>query len=73
MSPTILHQFWFLVERIQESNLSTLDDETLAQWIMRQAHHHLSISNEELNHLNTYVLDRIPLIRELMGSPLPNN
>jgi hypothetical protein len=73
MSPTILHQFWFLVERIQESNLSALDDETLAQWIMRQAYSHLNLNNEELNHLNTYILKRIPLIRELMGSPLPNS
>jgi hypothetical protein len=66
MNPTILHQFWFLVEGIQESNLSALDDETLAQRIMGQAHYHLNISNEELNHLNTYVLNRMPLIRELI-------
>lgn len=70
MSPTVLHQFWFLVEHIQESNLSGLDDETLAQWIMRQAYHHLNLSDEELNHLNTYVLKRIPLIRELINNPL---
>jgi hypothetical protein len=70
MSPTILHQFWFLLEQIQETNLSGFDDDTLAQWIMRQADQRLSIDNEELDHLNHYVLNRLPLIRELIASPL---
>jgi hypothetical protein len=60
------------MEQNQTSSLSNLDDDSLVQWIMAMARRHLNLSSEELRHLNLYVLDRLPLIRELSISPLAN-
>jgi hypothetical protein len=65
MSPSMLRQFWSLVETIYSEIPLALDDSSLIQWLLRQMRARRLLSVEETDLLVHYIHDRLPLIREL--------
>ena len=65
MSPSMLRQFWSLVETIYSEIPLALDDSSLIQWLLRQMRTRRRLSAEETDLLVHYISDRLPLIREL--------
>jgi len=65
MSPSMLRQFWSLVETIYSEIPLALDDNSLIQWLLRQMRARRLLSGEETELLVHYIHDRLPLIREL--------
>ncbi|MCY7282422.1 MAG: hypothetical protein LH679_03065 [Cyanobacteria bacterium CAN_BIN43] len=65
MSPSMLRQFWSLVETIYSEIPLALDDSSLIQWLLRQMRTRRFLSAEETDLLVHYIRDRLPLIREL--------
>jgi len=68
MSPSMLRQFWSLVETIYSEIPLALDDSSLIQWLLRQMRTRRFLSAEETDLLVHYIRDRLPLIRELEQS-----
>jgi hypothetical protein len=66
MSPTVLRQFWSLVDEIRASIPLALDDSSLEKWLLRR------LRSEQLSELDfceagvftDYIHTRLPLIRE---------
>jgi hypothetical protein len=65
MSPSMLRQFWSLIETIYTDIPMSLDDNSLIQWLMRQMRARRILNAEESDLLIRYIHDRLPLIREL--------
>jgi hypothetical protein len=65
MSPSMLRQFWSLVETIYSEIPLAMDDNSLIQWLLRQMRARRLLSAEETDLLIQYIRDRLPLIREL--------
>lgn len=65
MSPSMLRQFWSLVEAIYSEIPLAMDDNSLIQWLLRQMRARRLLSSEETDLLIRYIRDRLPLIREL--------
>lgn len=65
MSPSMLRQFWSIVETIYSEIPPALDDNGLIQWLLRQMRARRLLSTEETDLLVHYIHDRLPLIREL--------
>lgn len=65
MSPSMLRQFWSLVETIYSEIPLALDDSSLIQWLLRQMRTRRLLNAEETDLLVHYIRDRLPLIREL--------
>jgi len=65
MSPTMMRQFWSLVEMTQANIPLSLDDRSLVQWLLRQIRSERSLNNDETNVLTDYIQTRLPLIRDL--------
>jgi hypothetical protein len=65
MSPSILRQFWSLVETTHTPVLLMLDDDSLVQWLVRQLQTSRSLDSAETLVFSTYIQSRLPLIREL--------
>ncbi|NJR39185.1 MAG: hypothetical protein HC781_10570 [Leptolyngbyaceae cyanobacterium CSU_1_4] len=65
MSPSMLRQFWSLVETIYSEIPLALDDNSLIQWLLRQMRARRLLTAEETDLLVHYIHDRLPLIREL--------
>ena len=65
MSPSMLRQFWSLVEAIYSEIPLAMDDNSLIQWLLRQMRARRLLSAEETDLLVHYIRDRLPLIREL--------
>jgi hypothetical protein len=65
MSPSMLRQFWSLIETIYTDIPLSLDDSSLIQWLMRQMRARRILNAEESDLLIHYIHDRLPLIREL--------
>jgi hypothetical protein len=65
MSPSMLRQFWSLIETIYTDIPMALDDSSLIQWLLRQMRARRILSTEETELLVLYIHDRLPLIREL--------
>ncbi|CBN54163.1 hypothetical protein PN499_00705 [Kamptonema animale CS-326] len=70
MTPTMLRQLWSLVETTQANVLMTLDDDTLAQWLLKQFKMNSSINGSEAEQLNQYIQSRLSLIRDLAAERL---
>ena len=64
MSPTMMRQFWSLIEMTQANIPLSLDDRSLVQWLLRQVRSERSL-NHETNVLSDYIQSRLPLIRDL--------
>ncbi|MDF0556196.1 hypothetical protein [Kamptonema sp. UHCC 0994] len=70
MTPTMLRQLWSLVETTQANVLVTLDDDTLAQWLLKQFKMNSAINGNEAELLNQYIQSRLSLIRDLAAERL---
>jgi hypothetical protein len=70
MTPTMLRQLWSLVEATQANVLVTLDDDTLAQWLLKQFKMNSSINGSETELVNQYIQSRLSLIRDLAAERL---
>lgn len=71
MPPTILHRFWILIDETQTPILLSLDDATLAGWLVGQFQRQNGLNTEETRDLRTYIAERLPLIRELAAARRP--
>jgi hypothetical protein len=65
MSPTMLRQFWSLVDTTRTSIPLTLDDPSLAQWLLRRIRSERSFNSTDTDLLTNYIQSRLPLIRDL--------
>jgi hypothetical protein len=70
MTPTMLRQLWSLVEATQANVLITLDDDSLAQWLLKQFKMNSSINGNETELVNQYIQSRLSLIRDLAAERL---
>lgn len=65
MNPSMMRQFWSLVEMTQANIPVGLDDRSLSQWLLRQVRSERSLNNHETDVLADYIQSRLPLIRDL--------
>lgn len=65
MSPTMMRQFWSLIEMTQANIPLSLDDRSLVQWLLRQVRSQRSLNHDETDVLSDYIQSRLPLIRDL--------
>jgi hypothetical protein len=65
MTPIMLRQLWSLIERTQSNILLTMDDASLAQWIVKRLKAEQSLDHNEANVVNDYIYSRITLIRDM--------
>lgn len=65
MSPTMMRQFWALLDGIRSSIPLSLDDTNLEQWLVQQLHSAQLLNHRETDILSDYIHARLPLIREL--------
>jgi hypothetical protein len=65
MSPSLLRQFWSLVETTYADIPLALDDSGLVQWLLRQMRARRLLSSDETDVLVGYISDRLPLIRDM--------
>ncbi|NJR62525.1 MAG: hypothetical protein HC769_29210 [Cyanobacteria bacterium CRU_2_1] len=63
MSPMMMRQFWSLIETTSIPLM--LDDNNLAQWLLRRIRSERSLDSKETDLLSAYIRDRLPLIRDL--------
>jgi len=70
MTPTMLRQLWSLVETTQANVLVTLDDASLAQWLLKQFKMNSSINGNEAELVHQYIHSRLSLIRDLASERL---
>jgi len=68
MNPHLLRQLWSLVEGSQSHWILSLDDNSLAHWLIDQVSDDRSLDSAETDHLNCYIRTRIPLIRDIAQS-----
>ncbi|WNZ24021.1 hypothetical protein HJG54_14915 [Leptolyngbya sp. NK1-12] len=66
MSPTMMRQFWSLVEGIRANIPVALDDNSLEQWLLRQLRSEQALNYRETAIFSNYIHSRLPLIRELV-------
>ena len=65
MSPDRLHQLWELVETVETDRLLLLDQQALADVLIRELSAHRSLLPEEIDEVRAYIYSRLPLIRDL--------
>lgn len=65
MPPTLLRQFWNLVEHTQTGILLGLDDSALCQWLVVQFSKQQGLDANQLACLEHYAASRINLIRDM--------
>jgi len=71
MSPTMLRQFWSLVDGIRATVPLSLDDTNLEQWLLRRLRSEQPLNNPELDILSDYIHSRLPMIREFAQERQP--
>ena len=69
MNPYLLRQLWSLVEASQTHLLLSLDDNSLVHWLIEQISGERVLNPVEADHLDHYIRDRLPLIRDLAQYP----
>lgn len=65
MSPAIVRIFWDSVSQTQPNLLLNLDDDGLMHWLVDQVKKRSCLDPHQQNVLNSYISDRLPLIREM--------
>lgn len=68
MSPTLLRQFWSLVETTQASLIVSLDDTDLVQMLLKQLQTQSTIKYSDFDVINDYLNSKLTLIRDLAES-----
>ena len=65
MTPTIMRQFWSIVEATHTVTLLQLDDASLVQWLVKQITNQAFLDAHEIDFLCDYIQARLSLIRDL--------
>ena len=65
MTPTIMRQFWSIVEATHTVTLLQLDDASLVQWLVKQITNQAFLDPHETDFLCDYIQARLSLIRDL--------
>jgi hypothetical protein len=65
MTPIMLRQLWALIERTQSHILLTMDDASLAQWVVKHLRAERSLDHHEVDAVSNYIHSRITLIRDM--------
>ena len=65
MDPTLLRQFWSVVETSHSSVLLALDDSHLVEWLITQLAEQRRVDSTEAGFLGDYIRSRLSLIRDL--------
>ncbi len=65
MNSSIIHGLWKLVEATQVEYLLTLGDNALVQLLTGQLMSNHGLNTQEAVQLQSYISDRLPLIRDL--------
>ena len=65
MSPFLLRQLWSIIDTAHSSHILSLDDQSLASWVVQQLCHQSQLDNGELTQVNHYIQSKIPLIRDI--------
>lgn len=65
MTPTMLRQFWSLIESTQSNIILGLDDSSLVQWLLNQLCTRQYFDGQQSDVLSDYIRAKIPLIRDL--------
>lgn len=66
MSPTMMRQFWSVVDGIRSNMPPSLDDTGLEQWLLRQLRSEQALNHQEVTVISAYIHARLPLIRDLV-------
>jgi hypothetical protein len=65
MNPTMMRQFWSVVEGVRSNIPLSLDDTNLEQWLLRQLRSNQPLNHHEADLFTDYIHTRLPLIREI--------
>jgi hypothetical protein len=65
MSPTMMRQFWSVVDAVRASIPLSLDDTSLEQWLLRRLRSEQALNHHEATVVGAYIHTRLPLIRDL--------
>lgn len=68
MSPFLLRQLWSVIDAAHSNHLLSLDDQSLASWVVEQLCHQSPLDHAELNQVNRYIQSKISLIRDMAQS-----
>ncbi|MEA5463704.1 hypothetical protein [Leptothoe sp. PORK10 BA2] len=68
MSPFLLRQLWSVIDAAHSNHLLSLDDQSLASWVVEQLCHQSPLDNAELTQVNRYIQSKISLIRDMAQS-----
>jgi hypothetical protein len=68
MSPTMMRQFWAIVETTQSHLLLNLDDSSLIGRLLGELSIGQPLRSDERDACQDYIRDRLPLIRDLAQS-----
>jgi len=71
MSPSMLRQFWSLVDGVRATVPLSLDDTSLEQWLLRKLRSEQPLNSPELDILSDYIHNRLPMIREFAQERQP--
>ena len=70
MTPKMMRQFWALIDTTQVSTLLQIDDSALVQLLLNQFTAEQPIDPQAAHSLNTYIQEKLPLIRDTAESRL---
>ncbi len=70
MNPSILRQFWSLVESSQATLLLQLDDLSLSSWLLDQLATEMPLNGNEEIVINCYIQNKLTLVRDLAQARL---
>ena len=65
MTPTMLRQFWSLIEATQSHLLLQLDDSSLVDWLLDRLIYEQSLNYQQTDLFRNYISAKISLIRDL--------
>ena len=70
ITPKMMRQLWTLVDTTQVSTLLQFDDSALVQLLLKQFTAEQPIDDQAAHSLNTYIQEKLPLIRDTAESRL---
>ncbi|HEY9860015.1 MAG TPA: hypothetical protein V6D16_10965 [Candidatus Obscuribacterales bacterium] len=70
ITPKMMRQLWTLVDTTQVSTLLQFDDSALVQLLLKQFTTEQPIDAQAAQCLNTYIQEKLPLIRDTAESRL---
>lgn len=67
LDAAILRFLWSVVEK-QASFISRLNDDAISIWLVRQVRERIFLNPDEIEEMNSYILARLMLIRDVAES-----